>query len=254
MSTSNQTTESKFVEANELLDLALKAAGGLDRWNKVQSIDVRVSLTGKLFQLKGLPEGVPECTMRINTRQPAVIISPYLRSDHRGYFTPDRVWIEDRSGQIIGDRSNPRSSFDGQTRMSPWDHLHLLYFIGYALWNYITIPFMLTMPGFEMKEIDPHQENGETWRCLHVKFPHDIPTHNNFQPGGEQTFFFNEEGLLQRVDYFAVGPAAHYCFDHTSFKGIIFPTLRRVISRPPTGPLQSAPTSVLIQVTHVVLT
>ena len=29
------------------------------------------------------------------------------------------------------------------------------------------------------------------------KFPPDIPSHNNFQVGGEQTFYFNEKGLLQ---------------------------------------------------------
>src|ERR1700730_6394053 len=39
-------------------------------------------------------------------------------------------------------------------------------------WNYLTTPFLFTAPGFEVKEIDPHQENGETWRCLHVRFPH----------------------------------------------------------------------------------
>ena len=48
-----------------------------------------------------------------------------------------------------------------------------------------------------------------------MRFPPNVPTHNNFQVGGEQTFFFNENGLLQRLDYVAVGPAAHYCFDHT---------------------------------------
>ena len=64
---------------------------------------------------------------------------------------------------------------------------------------------------------------------------------NNFQVGGEQTFYFNEKGLLQRLDYEAVGPTAHYCFDHTAFGGLVFPTLRRVVRRPPSGPLVKAP-------------
>ena len=59
MSNTLQTTETKFVEANELFDLTLKSAGGLDRWNKAQSIDVSVSLIGKLFQLKGFC-GLPD--------------------------------------------------------------------------------------------------------------------------------------------------------------------------------------------------
>ena len=44
---------------NELLDLVLQAHGGLERWREVQSRDVRISLTGGLYRLKGYPEGVP---------------------------------------------------------------------------------------------------------------------------------------------------------------------------------------------------
>ena len=62
-----------------------------------------------------------------------------------------------------------------------------------------------------------------------------------------------EQGLLQRLDYLAVGPAAHYCFDHANYKGIVFPTLRRVLRRPPSGPLVNGPTAVLIQITDVLL-
>ena len=107
------------------------------------------------------------------------------------------------------------------------------------MWNYLTTPFLFTRPGFEISEIEPHQEKGETWRRLLVKFPPDIPTHNNFQVGGEQTFFFDEKGLLRRFDYFAVAPASHYCFDHTTFGRLVFPTLRRVVVRPPSGPRPS---------------
>jgi hypothetical protein len=84
-----------------------------------------------------------------------------------------------------------------------------------------------------------------------VTFPADIPTHNSFQPGGEQTFYFNEKGLLQRLDYAAVGTAAHYCFDHTTFGGLVFPTLRRVVPRTPSGPRVNGPTAVLIQLADV---
>ena len=86
-----------------------------------------------------------------------------------------------------------------------------------------------------------------------MKFPSDVPTHNNFQVGGEQTFFFNEQGLLQRLDYLAVGPASHYCFDHTNYKRIVFPTVRRVVRRLPSGRLVTGPTAVWIQIDDVVL-
>jgi hypothetical protein len=43
---------------SELLDRALPAHGGRERWREVQSFDVRVSLTGALYRVKGSPEGV----------------------------------------------------------------------------------------------------------------------------------------------------------------------------------------------------
>src|SRR6266404_8713891 len=47
---------------------------------------------------------------------------------------------------------------------------------------------------------------GETWRQLSVIFPPGIPTHSV-----RQTFYFNDKGLLQRLDY-ATGVAAPHPF------------------------------------------
>ena len=54
---------------------------------------------------------------------------------------------------------------------TPWDKLQELYFVSYALWNYLATPFVFTEPGFETREIGPHEENGETWHRLLVKYP-----------------------------------------------------------------------------------
>jgi hypothetical protein len=97
---------------NDLLALAIQAAGGFDRWSQIQSLDVRVLLTGALFQRKAFPEGLPNITLRVDARQPAITVSPYARPDHRGYFTPDCVWIEDRAGKIVEERSHPRASYE----------------------------------------------------------------------------------------------------------------------------------------------
>ena len=83
---------------SELLDLAIQAAGGIEKWRQVKSLEARVSVTGGLFGIKGHPEGVIDCSVRIDPSHPAVIFSPFLRGDYRGYFTPDRVWIEESFG------------------------------------------------------------------------------------------------------------------------------------------------------------
>ena len=51
------------------------------------------------------------------------------------------------------------------------------------------------------------------------------------KPAANRHFSSTKKGLLQRLDYVAVGPAAHYWFDHTAFGGLVFPTLRRVFGR-----------------------
>jgi hypothetical protein len=104
---------------SDLLQLALKSHGGLDRWRDVRSLDVRLSLTGGLYRLKGYPEGAPNATMRVDARRPAVTITPYARPDGRGHCTPDRVWIEDGTGRVVDERDNPRDSFAGQVLETP---------------------------------------------------------------------------------------------------------------------------------------
>jgi hypothetical protein len=100
-----------------------------------EALDVRLSLRGGLYRLKGYREGVPDATMRVDARRPAVTITPYARPDGRGISRPDRVWIEDCTGRLVDERDNPRVSFAGQVLETPRDQLHRLYFTSYAMWN-----------------------------------------------------------------------------------------------------------------------
>ena len=54
----------------------------------------------------------------------------------------------------------------------------------------------LRFPGVETEETQPWQENGEAWRRLKVTFSASIATHS-----AEQTFYFDQHGLLKRHDY-----------------------------------------------------
>jgi hypothetical protein len=73
----------------ELLDLALRAHGASRTLREVQSLDVRVSLTGALYRLKGYPEGVPNLIMRINARWRATTARELY--DKMLELYPDRV-------------------------------------------------------------------------------------------------------------------------------------------------------------------
>ena len=89
---------------------------------------------------------------------------------------------------------------------------------------------------------------GETWRRLEAIFPSDIPTHSR-----DQTFFFDERGLLRRLDYTAEvfsswARSSNYCYDYREMSGVMVPTRRKVTLRGPRGRPLSRPTMVWIQI------
>jgi hypothetical protein len=130
---------------------------------------------------------------------------------------------------MIETRDNPRSAFVGHTPESSWDELHVAYFSGYAMWTYLTQPFLYSYQGFETREIDPWEEEGEIWRRLEVTFPDDIASHTR-----RQVSYFGPEGLIRRHDYAVdvLGGAAgaHYISGYREFNGIVTPTRRRVFA------------------------
>jgi hypothetical protein len=146
-------------------------------------------------------------------------------------FTPEKTWIEQRDGHVSAESVNPRDSFAGHTRMTPWNDLHLTYFVGYAVWNYLATPWCFTWPGFSTRELAPHEERGQIWRVLEVTYPDSFATHTKVQK-----FYYNDAFMLQRIDYVtdvAGGVVAHYCFDHAEVGGLVFPMTRRVVRRDP---------------------
>jgi hypothetical protein len=169
--------------------------------------------------------------------------------DDRWIFTLGCVWIERPDGFIVEERSEPRSAFAGHDRTTPWDRLHLTYFLGYAMWNYLTTPFLFTWPGFTTREVESHVENRQTWRVLEVMYPDNVPAHTS-----QQRLYFDEAGMLKRLDYVTDvlgGVGAHYCYDPKIFDGIVVPTLGRVVRRTPDGVDLSGPTSFVLDYTDV---
>src|SRR5260370_28445641 len=140
-----------------LLALALDAHGGLTRWRQVKSIDLKLSIGGPLWHAKGLPQGL-DGGLCVETSKKRVVVSPFDGEDSTGYFTPDRVWVENAAGTVAQKLTSPRGSFSGHDLMTPWSKLQELYFVGYAFLNYLSSPFNLAEPGFEVTEIEPHEE------------------------------------------------------------------------------------------------
>src|SRR6202011_299653 len=210
---------------SELLDLVLHAHRGLDRWRKFNKVSATIVAGGGLLPMKGLDVEPKPLEGTVTVHQESTLIRPFGQPDWRMIFAPERVVIETTAGAVVQERSNPRAAFAGHTMNTPWDLLHRGYFNGYARWTYLTTPFLMAMPGFEVTEIEPWQEGPERWRGLRARFPDAIISHSK-----EQDFYFGSDFLLRRHDYHvdvAGGfPAAQYVYDIKEFGGLSFPTKR----------------------------
>ena len=103
----------------DLLTRALDAHGGLSHWREIEAFQLKVSLGGGLWRLKGLPDGLRDVTLRIQAHRPIVTITPFGAEARTGHFTPDRVWIEDANGVVVEERATPRASFAGHVLPHP---------------------------------------------------------------------------------------------------------------------------------------
>jgi hypothetical protein len=211
---------------DKLLKRAVEAHGGLDRWNKVKAIKVAASITGGIWWVKGKGDFLKSVVLTAETRNERLTVD-FPGQDKRAIFEPDRVVIETVKGALIEARDNPETSFEGQQRETPWDDVHVAYFVGEALWTYLNTPFLYTHEGFVSEEIAPIQVESETWRRLKVTFPDNVKSHTR-----EQISCFGPDGLLRRHDYTVdiLGGATglNYASEYRNVDGIIVPTRRRV--------------------------
>lgn len=236
---------------NELRDDVIAAHGGLDRWNELTSVKAHLVNGGVLWAMKGQAGVINEVNVRVDLHREFTSHFPFGWPGLRSAFTADRVAIEGDAGEVVEERFNPRDSFAGHTLETPWDKLHLAYFAGYAMWTYLTSPFLFVTPGFQTEELAPWQEHGQTWRRLKVTFPGHIASHCK-----EQTFYFDADGLIRRHDYIAEvlgssGPAAHYSSEHREFDGIKVPTKRRVYLIGENGRVMEEPLIVSIDLDNI---
>ena len=213
-------------EMSELLEIALEAHGGLDRWNEIGHVETDLSITGAIWYVKSKPDFFASVHLSAQTGTQRVELFP-VGAGNRTIFEGDELTLENGDGEVVEVRKNPESSYVGQTLETPWDDLHAAFFTTTALWTYLTTPFLYTYRGFETEEVAPRFEDGEEWRGLRVTFPDYIHSHTKYQ-----TSYFGPDGLLRRHDYTVdlLGGAtgANYALDIEDIDGIKVPTKRRI--------------------------
>jgi hypothetical protein len=213
---------------DNLLKFSIEAHGGLSAWDKLQNLHANVSIGGTLWDLKQVPGLFKNTRVDLNLRYQDVV-THLVDLQETIVFTPNQVSLQSESGRTLDTCNNPRSRFSGHSADSKWDKLHAGYFSSYALWGYLTTPFLYTYPDFDVQEIDPWHENGERWRVLEVTFPDGYAAHTR-----TQYVYFGEDGLVRRhlytVDVLGGAPGTNYAFEYQAVDGVMLATRRRVLA------------------------
>ena len=232
-----------------LLEEAVEAHGGIDSWNRLRTVAATLDIGGAVWPLKGQTGMFRNMALAASLkRQHMSMTSP--SAGWQGTFTPDTVRIESLDDAGAEERRAPRQSYGAHVQETQWDRLHALYFTGYALWTYLSIPFLYTTPGFETEALSEWHENGEVWRRLKVRFPDSIASHSR-----EQVSYFGEDGLLRRHDYtvdvMGGAPGANYASNYREVQGIMVPMTRRVYAYDAAGQKVEEPLLVTIDLRNV---
>src|ERR1700720_1802800 len=217
---------------NELLHHVLDAHGGHELWLRFNFVQATIITGGEMFAMKNEPQDPIPRRMTVATKKEWASVTPFGSPGHKTDFTAGRIAIETLDGTVLSERLNPASHAEAGKIDAPWDALDRAYFNGYALWTYLTTPFLFAMDGVQVKETEAWREGTETWRVLRAYFPGSIETHSLIQD-----FFFGEDLMLRRHDYcvnIAGGfNAAQLTSDYVVADGIRLPTKRRAYTRGP---------------------
>lgn len=215
-------------DAAEVVEQAIEAHGGLDRWRRAARLDVELTAGGMAFVAKGRRKAAGKpMTASIETGTAEVMMRPFFEHGQWvGHYTTEQLKITDKaSGSIIDEcetASRPRSALRS---LALWSDLDQLFFAGYALSHYYRLPFSLLDDRIALGPVTTQDGN----RRFTATFPPELYSHSP-----EETFHFDDTDRLVRHDYTArfLAPGArgaHLSMDYRMHDGLAFAGRRRVL-------------------------
>jgi hypothetical protein len=181
--------------ARALLERAIERHGGWAAWRRLGGHALRLaSLTGLVPRYKGLHDTWQAPTrLEVWPRLGLVVMHDFPAAGRRGVFSAGEVRLLDGE-TIIEARADGRAALAGARKRRRWAPIDALYFFGYALAHYHSLPFSLAAA--RPLGVRRARSAGRTLTGVAVELPPTLHTHCR-----RQTFFFDEEGLLRRHDY-----------------------------------------------------
>ena len=200
-----------------LAERACARHGGWERFEQVErvSLDV-VTIAGMLPSFMGMGVRYPTFgRVHVEPHTQRVTFDDWPTQGDEAVYMHGEVYLKEVFSSV-GSRKHRRFL----PRLT-WRPVDAAYFFGYALANYVALPFLLARTQFVSTE----------GRKLVVDFPPEFDTHCK-----RQRFHFDESGLLIAHDYTAeviAGAAAgrHYSEEYEEVGGLVFAKKRRVVAR-----------------------
>jgi hypothetical protein len=209
------------------LDLACSRHGGDDAYADTRRWPLQLAhLGGVIPWWKGLARKFPA--------PESVDVWPHAqRTVFHDFPQAGQVGVYDRGRVALGldpdarlDGPSHRGTFAGIAKWRTWWPEDLIYFLGYSLLHYVSLPFSLREQ--ELFEARRGSRGIELW----FRFPEGADTHSRVQG-----FYFDESGLLLRHDYRAeilgtVFVGAHVSEEYQDVGGLLLATRRTVFAKP----------------------
>jgi len=217
-------------EARALLESAISRHGGWDAWRALGTLSLRfVHLDGVIPLLKG-EGGTFPAPGRVDAtpHEHRAVFYDYPAPGTRGLYSNGKVALIGAGDAVVDTHPDRRATFRGFGKWRRWSPLDALYFFGYAITHYLSLPFTLA-DATPLGRRDITQD-GRRLTGIAVALPVELHTHS-----ARQTFYF-DDGLLMRHDYVAdiISPlarGAHHSRDYVRAQGIAVARERHVVAR-----------------------
>ncbi|TGL79182.1 hypothetical protein [Leptospira yasudae] len=210
-----------------LLEKAIDRYGGWKLWDRIDSFELELKHLGAPIPIrKGLGKTFPKPSfLKIYPKSFTAEFLEYPSAGKKIVFQNGKVgifYIQETDFEF--EIPDYRQTFRGFRKYRRWNPLDAAYFFGYAITQYVSVPFILKE--FGVREVPL----ADGFR-IDAEFPQSMHTHCR-----KQSYYFNEEGLLTRNDYTAdvIGPwaiGAHLTTDYREVDGIPVATRRNVFVR-----------------------
>lgn len=219
--------ESWTPAAARLVQKAIAAHGGIEAWRNVRSITLPLLAgRGPLLSLKGYGSTFPPPrAFETFPHDGTTIFHDYPETGCIGRFSAGEVRIE-RGGTVVERSRGHRRTFGAISKYRRWSTLDALFFFGYAVLHYHTMPFNLV----EARLVRTLARRGVS-EGLDVEFPPSVETHC-----ARQRIYFGPDGRIVRHDYVAEiagswARGSHYWLDYRTANGLAIACHRRVTAR-----------------------